>query len=106
MSLLPSSKPLQKIQAGSGEAHSSTGSGWPLPVLTEVDALTAERGAALDDVVLMTTLLLEPMNEACSGTKDRVEAAYEFLDPVVDRLNIPRRIADAMRRLVAVLPRL
>ena len=33
-------------------------------------------------------------------------AAFEFLEPVVDRLNVPRRIADGVRRMVAVLPRL
>jgi poly(A) polymerase len=95
---------LPELAAYLADSELDDGLVWRL--LTEVDALTAERGAALDDVALMTALLLEPMNEACSGTKDRVEAAYEFLDPVVDRLNIPRRIADAMRRLVAVLPRL
>ncbi len=95
---------LPELAAYLADSELDEGLVWRL--LTEVDALTAERGAALDDVVLMTTLLLEPMTEACSGVKDRVEAAYEFLDPVVDRLNIPRRIADSMRRLVAVLPRL
>jgi len=75
-------------------------------LLTEVDRLTAERGAPLDDIVLWTALLFEPMREACSGARDRMQAAYEFLEPVVDRLNVPRRIADAVRRIVAVLPRL
>ena len=50
-------------------------------------------------------LLLEPMREACAGEKDRVEAAYAFLEPIVDRLNVPRRIADAVRRIVALMPR-
>jgi poly(A) polymerase len=76
---------------------------WKL--LSEIDARTKERGEPLDDVVLLTTLLLEPMREATAGARDRVEAAYEFLEPVVDRLNVPRRIADALRRIVAVFPR-
>lgn len=76
---------------------------WKL--LSELDARTKERGEPLDDVVLLTTLLLEPMREATAGTKDRIEAAYEFLEPVVDRLNVPRRIADGLRRIIAAFPR-
>ena len=30
----------------------------------------------------------------------------DFLDPVIERLAVPRRFADAMRRIVALLPRL
>jgi hypothetical protein len=44
--------------------------------------------------------------EACSGQKDRVESAVEFLDTIVDRLNVPRRIAEPVRRIGAILPRL
>ncbi len=76
---------------------------WKL--LSQVDARIRERGEPLDDIVLLTALLLEPMREATAGARDRVEAAYEFLDPVVDRLNVPRRIADGVRRIVAVFPR-
>jgi poly(A) polymerase len=32
-------------------------------------------------------------------------AAGRFLDPIIDRLNLPRRVADSMRRVAAVLPR-
>jgi poly(A) polymerase len=75
-------------------------------VLDEVDRRTRERGAPLDDVVLMATLLLEPLREACTGARDRVEAAHRFLEAIVDRLNMPRRIAEPVRRVVAILPRL
>ena len=74
-------------------------------ILQEVDRTTQERKSPLDDTVLWAMLLLEPMREACSGEKDRVEAAYDFLEPIVDRLNVPRRIADAVRRIVALMPR-
>jgi len=74
-------------------------------ILQEVDRTTQERKAPLDDTVLWAMLLLEPMREACAGEKDRVEAAYGFLEPIVDRLNVPRRIADAVRRIVALMPR-
>jgi poly(A) polymerase len=75
-------------------------------VLDEVDQRTKERGAPLDDVVLIAVLLLEPLREACNGARDRVEAAYKFLEAIVDRLNVPRRIAEPVRRVVALLPRI
>ena len=56
--------------------------------------------------MLWTLLLLEPMQEITRGEKDRVEAASDFLEPIIDRLNVPRRIADAVRRIVAIYPRL
>jgi poly(A) polymerase len=75
-------------------------------LLGEIDKRTMARSAPLDDVVLWTLLLLLPMTEACEGERDRISAAFSFLDPVIERLAIPRRIADAVRRIVAVLPRL
>jgi len=75
-------------------------------LLRGVDRLTAERGAPLDDIVLWTALLIEPLREACVGARDRMQAAYDFLEPLVDRLNVPRRIADAARRIVAMMPRI
>lgn len=77
---------------------------WKL--LAEVDRLTLSRAAPLDDIVLWTLLVLEPLKEACDGERDRISAAFAFLDPVIERLAVPRRIADAVRRIVAVLPRL
>jgi poly(A) polymerase len=76
---------------------------WQL--LQEVDRRTLESGP-LDDVVLWTVLLSEPLREACDGARDRVEMAHEFLEGVVDRLNVPRRIAESIRRIVALMPRL
>ncbi|HEX4445260.1 MAG TPA: hypothetical protein VH044_00930, partial [Polyangiaceae bacterium] len=35
-----------------------------------------------------------------------IHAASEFLDPVIERVAVPRRIADGVRRIVAILPRL
>ena len=95
---------LPELSAYLSDLEHEDGEIWRL--FTEVDRLTAERGEPLDDVVLVTVLLLGPMREACVGVKDRVQAAYDFFEPVVDRLNVPRRIADAVRRLVAMLPRL
>src|SRR5215471_6040830 len=77
---------------------------WKL--LAEVDRLTLSRAAPLDDIVLWTLLMLEPLKEACEGERDRISAAYALLDPVIERLAVPRRVSDAVRRIVAVLPRL
>jgi poly(A) polymerase len=71
-----------------------------------VDAMTKARGRALDDIALWTLLLKEPLDEACAGERDKIHAASEFLDPVIERVAVPRRIADGVRRIVAILPRL
>ena len=63
-------------------------------------------GKPLDDSVLWTLLLLEPLKEACDNARDRAAAAADFLEPLVDRLAIPRRFADSMKRILGVLPRL
>ncbi|MBI5537808.1 MAG: polynucleotide adenylyltransferase PcnB [Deltaproteobacteria bacterium] len=73
--------------------------------LGEVDRRTVLLGAPLNDVVLMATLLLEPLREGVNGSRDRVGSAYEVLQPVIDRLALPRRIADEICRIVAILPR-
>src|SRR5690606_6855450 len=75
-------------------------------ILSEVDRRTQGEGAPLDDTVLWAALLLEPLREACHGERDRVEAAFHFLEPIVDRLNVPRRIAEPVRRVASMLPRL
>jgi poly(A) polymerase len=88
---------LSDLEAGSARA-------WRL--LSALDRATLQHGAAFDDVVLWTVLLYWPMQEVCGGSRDRVDAAFDFLDPIVDRLNVPRRIADALRRIVGIMPRL
>jgi poly(A) polymerase len=75
-------------------------------LLDEVDRRTKERGEPLDEVVLIAVLLIEPLREACVGARDRVEAAYRFLEAIVDRLNVPRRVAEPVRRVAAILPRI
>jgi poly(A) polymerase len=74
--------------------------------LSAIDAMTRARGRALDDVVLWSLLLKEPLDEACAGERDKARAAAEFLDPVIERVAVPRRIADGVRRIIAILPRL
>jgi poly(A) polymerase len=71
-----------------------------------IDSMTKARGRPLDDIALWTLLLKEPLDEACDGERDKIHAASEFLDPVIERVAVPRRIADGVRRIVAILPRL
>lgn len=77
---------------------------WSL--LRQVDEQVAERGEPLDDVLLWGALLLEPLLEACIGTRDWGLSAQEFLSPLAERLNMPRRISDSVRRIVCLLPRI
>jgi poly(A) polymerase len=74
--------------------------------MSAIDAKTKAHGRPLDDIVLWTSLLQEPIEEACSGARDRIDAMLEFLEPIVERIAMPRRIADGLRRIVAVQPRL
>jgi poly(A) polymerase len=71
-----------------------------------IDAMTRTRGQPLDDIALWALLLKEPLDEACAGERDRIAAATEFLEPVIERIAVPRRIADGVRRIVAIMPRL
>ena len=75
-------------------------------MLSVVDHWVLERNEALSDVVLCSILLIEPLLEACEGARDRMAAAGRILEPIIDRLNVPRRVADSMRRIATVMPRL
>ncbi len=88
---------LSDLEAGSARV-------WRL--LSALDQAMQSNQGGFDDVVLWTVLLYWPMQEVCLGSRDRVDAAFDFLDPIVDRLNVPRRIADALRRIVAIMPRI
>lgn len=75
-------------------------------LLTEVDRATQSGSQPLDDILLWSALLHDPMREASDLSRDRIAAAFDFLEPVVERLAVPRRIADAVRRIVSMMPRL
>ena len=60
----------------------------------------------LDDVVLMTALFYEPLEEAAHGVRDVVGAVNDFLEPVIERIAMPRRIADGVRRIMTMIPRI
>lgn len=73
--------------------------------LTALDKKTLEEGV-LDDVVLMTALLYEPLEEATHGVRDVIGAINDFLDPIIERIAMPRRIADGIRRIAFMVPRI
>lgn len=70
-----------------------------------IDKKTIEEGI-LDDVVLMTALMYEPLEEAATGVRDVMGAVNEFLEPIIERIAMPRRIADGMRRIMTMVPRI
>jgi len=70
-----------------------------------IDRKTREEGA-LDDLVLVTALLYEPLEEAASGVRDVMGAVNDFLEPIIERVAMPRRIADGIRRIMAMVPRI
>lgn len=70
-----------------------------------IDRKTIEEGV-LDDIVLMTALFYEPLEEAAQGVRDVIGAVNEFLEPVIERIAMPRRIADGVRRIMMMVPRI
>jgi poly(A) polymerase len=74
-------------------------------MLDVLDRRTREEGP-LDDVVLATALLYEPLEEAVQGVRDVMGAVNDFLDPVIERIAMPRRIADGVRRIMFMVPRI
>ncbi|MBX3225315.1 MAG: polynucleotide adenylyltransferase PcnB [Labilithrix sp.] len=70
-----------------------------------IDRKTLDEGV-LDDVVLMTALFYEPLEEAVSGVRDVMGAVNDFLEPVIERIAMPRRIADGVRRIMTMVPRI
>lgn len=70
-----------------------------------LDRKTREEGV-LDDTVLMTSLFYEPLEEASVGVRDQLGAVNDFLDPIIERIAMPRRIADGIRRIMFMVPRI
>src|SRR5690349_6215743 len=70
-----------------------------------IDRKTLDEGV-LDDVVLMTALFYEPLEEAIDGVRDVMGAVNDFLEPVIERIAMPRRIADGIRRIMVMVPRI
>lgn len=73
--------------------------------LAAVDAMTKERKEPLDDIVLTAALLYEPLLDSVVDPAHMLDEAGEFLEPLIRQFSMPRRIADGVRRLMAILPR-
>ncbi len=74
-----------------------------------IDAMMTRSAGAVRSTIpgsLWTLLLKEPLDESCAGERDKIRAASEFLDPIIERVAVPRRIADGVRRIAVMLPRL
>ena len=73
--------------------------------LTALDAKFRDEGL-VDDVTLMATLLYDAIEEATTGVRDPNGAMLDYLDSLVERVSLPRRIADGVRRIMTMTPRL
>jgi poly(A) polymerase len=73
--------------------------------LGTIDARVA-RGECPSDAVLLSALMLEPIEEAIDGERDAAAAVGDYLHDVVARLSLPRRLIDRMRQLLAIQKRL
>jgi poly(A) polymerase len=77
--------------------------------LGEIDRMTQERGAPPDDIVLLATLLREPIREWSEGARSRDawrRSIEEKLAEVGERMAITRRIAEGLSRVYAAEGRL
>ena len=66
--------------------------------LQAIDDLTSAEQTP-SDAVLMSALMLGPINEAIDGQKDRLRAYNEFVQELSLRLGMSRRLKDRMRLL-------
>ncbi len=64
------------------------------PRCPSLDEKTKESKARSATSSSLTTLLYEALEEATSGVRDLIGAVNDFLHPVIDRIAMPRRIAD------------
>jgi poly(A) polymerase len=73
--------------------------------LRVLDARIKAQGVP-DDIVLFALLLWEPLPEALDGTKDALKDTHDFLEPLVHKLAMPRRISDGIARILATIPKM
>lgn len=70
-----------------------------------LDQYTA-KGESVSDAVALSALLLGPLEEAIDGVRDPSGAFEDFMFEITQRLNVPRRVKDRVRALVASQRRL
>ena len=113
-----------------GAAHRSLYLAWDMGILAELMPevscylddqapdleLTWARLAAIDrrradgesplDAVMLSALLLGPIEDALDGVRDRAGAFERFVGPIVQRINLPRRTKDRIRGIIGSQRRL
>lgn len=60
----------------------------------------------IDDVALIILLFWEVLSETLAGSQDVLRDTHEFLEPIVQRVAMPRRVADGIARVLGMIPRL
>jgi poly(A) polymerase len=65
-----------------------------------------KQGRVFDDVALITILLWEALSETLSGSNDVLRDTHDFVDPLIARIAMPRRIADGIGRILGMIPKL
>jgi len=73
--------------------------------LALIDAMHAQ-GELPSDAVLLSALLLGPLEEAIEGVRDPSRAFEDFMFELTQRLTLPRRLKDRVRALLASQRRL
>jgi len=73
--------------------------------LAALDKL-AQSKSPTDDALLLSALLLGPIEEALQGAPRRAEAFEEFFAPIANRFAMPRRIKERARALCLVQKRI
>ncbi|MCH2109541.1 MAG: polynucleotide adenylyltransferase PcnB [Polyangiaceae bacterium] len=76
---------------------------WQL--LAALDQRIARDGEAPNDILLGAVLLAEPLAESSEGKRDRARAIGRSLEPMIERLALPRRQADGVRRILTMAPK-
>jgi poly(A) polymerase len=74
--------------------------------LGALDAMIKARGMHYSDEFLCAVLLEDAIWEASGHDRDRVRAVGDFVSSVVDRVAIPRRVTEAIGRLLHVKAKL
>ena len=74
--------------------------------LGALDAVTKARGTHFSDEILCAVLLEDAIWEASGHDRDRVRAVSEWVSSVLDRIAIPRRVSEAIGRLLHVKAKL
>lgn len=73
--------------------------------MNALDAFIEEHGVP-HDFMLWTVLLFDVIAEAVAGAQDARATLEEFLEHLIARVSMPRRVADAVRRIYTHLPQI